>query len=73
MVHQYPAWPKVVLPSGKGAERATRDWDQGTALGPMTSYQLPEIWDPGECSCLDQARAELEQLLKALDAYIVDH
>ena len=73
MQYKYPIWPRVVLPSGAGQTRATLDWVKGTALGEMASYQLPEVWESGECSCLDRGLAELEELLRALDAYTVEH
>ena len=73
MKHRNPAWPRIVLSSGEGPDRATLDWTQGTALGESTSYQLPEGWESAECSCLDRSLAELEELLNPVDADTTDH
>ena len=72
MEYRYPEWPRIVLPTGDEPNRALQDWAQGTALGGRASYQVPEGWESGECSCLERSLAELEDLLKSLDAYDIE-
>lgn len=72
MEYRYPTWPRMEPSRSEELDRAFLDWTEGTALGGKTSGLVADSSDPAECSCLDKCLAELEDLLRSLDAYNVE-
>ena len=74
MEFRYPSWPSMNLSRGEGPEQAFTDWAEGTALAEHVSNSwVTQNLDSAECSCVDRCLAEMECLLRSLDAYTMDH
>ena len=73
MIYRYPAWPRIYLAGGPEPDKAQSDWPQSTTLCETSPTLLPYVSDGAECSCLDRSLADFLDLLKALDAYDVEH
>lgn len=73
MKYRNPDWTGRNLVGSTDPKRALPDWTQATTLGEEFLAPMPEISEAAECSCLDRSLADLLELIKALDAYHVDH
>ena len=73
MDYRIPTWPGLGQPGRHAIDKALEDWTEATAFGDTVSNLSPAPFDPAECTCLDRALEELEELLAALDAYRVSH
>ena len=73
MKYYHPVWPKRAWFGGTQPDQPTTNWAQTAALGDQTFRVIPEFSDLAEHSCLDRSLAELEDLLKALDTYDIEH
>jgi hypothetical protein len=74
MEFRYPGWLSINLSRGEGPEQALTDWAEGTALAEQESNSwAAQNLDSAECSYVDRCLAEMEDLLRSLDAYTVDH
>lgn len=74
MKYHHLVWPQGAwFGEALSDQPATNYWTQATALGDPTFRVIPEFSDLADHSCLDRSLSELEDLLKALDAYDIEH
>ena len=73
MQYRHLAWPSLAPAVRKSPERAFLEWAEGTALAENALDWTNPSQEPAECTCVDRCLAEIEQLLRSLDAYSPDH